>query len=333
MNSLYAKNEYRQLCSLGSTIPIFSKDWWLDVVCGPEKWNVAIVKNSDQIIASLPYYLTRKWGNNVIRMPALTQTMGPWIKYPEGQKYTNRLSFEKQVMTELIENLPPVSYFSQNFHYSITNWLPFYWRGYKQTTRYTYVIDDLSDLNRVFQEFKSNARGKIRKAGKLVEITVNGTLEDFYHINKKTFERQKLAIPYSLEFVQRMDKALRKHKAREIFFAIDANGRYHSALYLIWDEQSSYVHMVGEDYNLRSSGAGILLIWEAIKFTKEKLSLNRFDFEGSMIEPIEETRRSFGARQVPYFTISKDQRNYFIKAVMGVRPMAGRLARKLGFRR
>jgi hypothetical protein len=102
-----------------------------------------------------------------------------------------------------------------------------------------------------------------------------------------------------------MDKALSKRKAREIFFAVDSQGREHSALYLMWDNQSAYVHMVGEDYNLRSSGAGILLVWEAIKFTRETLGLNKFDFEGSMIEPIEEVRRSFGARQVPYFVISK----------------------------
>jgi len=333
MNSLYAKNEYRQLCSSESTIPIFFKDWWLDAVCGPENWDVTIVKNGEQIIATLPYFMTRKFLCNLIRMPPLTQTMGIWLKYPDNQKYSNRLGFEKEVMNKLINNMPRFDYFQQNFHYTVTNWLPFYWKGFKQTTRYTYIIKDLSDLDAVFDSFKSNIRGKIRKASKIVKIIVNGTLEDFYQINKKTFERQKLAIPYSLEFVQRMDEALRKHNAREIFFAVDTGGSYHSALYLIWDEQSSYVHLVGEDYNLRSSGAGILLIWEAIKFTKEKLSLNRFDFEGSMIEPIEETRRSFGARQVPYFTISKDQRNCFIKAMMGIRPMAGRLARKLGFRR
>ena len=65
------------------------------------------------------------------------------------------------------------------------------------------------------------------------------------------------------------------------------------------------MHMLGEDPQLRSSGAGILLAWEAMQYTKKELGLNRFDFLGSMIEPIEIVRRSLGGRQVPYFHITK----------------------------
>lgn len=320
-----AKNDYHELCRAEATIPIFSKDWWLDAICGPDNWDVALVKSGGQIIGSLPYYMTRQLGCKVIMMPRLTQNMGVWIRYPERQKYTSRLSLEKKLMTELIDSLPRFDYFQQSFHYTIVNWLPFYWRGFKQTTRYTYALEKLDDLDNVFQNFKSNIRGKIRKASKIVEATTGRNVEDFYRINKMTFERQNLPMPYSLEFVQRMDEALKKHNARNIFLAVDARGRVHSALYLIWDEQSSYVHLAGEDYKLRRSGAGILLVWEAIKFTREKVGLNRFDFEGSIIEPIEEVRRSFGARQIPYFTITKA--NLIGKTWRVLRSQAGRLAR------
>jgi hypothetical protein len=63
--------------------------------------------------------------------------------------------------------------------------------------------------------------------------------------------------------------------------------------------------MVGEDPALRSSGAGIRLIWEGILHTSEVLGLDRFDFVGSMIEGVERVRRDFGARQLPYFNITK----------------------------
>lgn len=55
----------------------------------------------------------------------------------------------------------------------------------------------------------------------------------------------------------------------------------------------------------RNNGAGILLIWEAIRFTKENLGLDTFDFEGSMLPNVEAIRRQFGAVQVPYFTVWK----------------------------
>lgn len=61
--------------------------------------------------------------------------------------------------------------------------------------------------------------------------------------------------------------------------------------------------MSGSDPILRSSGAISLLRWESIKYSSSVTK--SFDFEGSMIEPIERFMRSFGAIQTPYFAISK----------------------------
>ena len=160
---MVAKEKYRKLCITEPSIPIFSKDWWLDAVCGKDNWDVVVIEKGGQVIATMPFYLVKKYGMSMITMPKLTQTMGPWIKYPPNQKYTSRLSFEKRIMIDLINGLPHFDSFSQNFHYSITNWLPFYWHGFKQTTRYTYVIEDLKDLEEVVSRFKGNMRNKIRK--------------------------------------------------------------------------------------------------------------------------------------------------------------------------
>jgi hypothetical protein len=61
--------------------------------------------------------------------------------------------------------------------------------------------------------------------------------------------------------------------------------------------------MGGSDPELRNSGANSLCMWEAIKFASTVTKA--FDFEGSMIESVERFFRAFGARQVPYFQISK----------------------------
>lgn len=79
---------------------------------------------------------------------------------PYPGKYANRLSEEKQLMTELTEQLPRFDLFRQNFHYSITNWLPFYCKGFQQTTRYTYRLSDLSDLDAVWAGFRENSGEK-----------------------------------------------------------------------------------------------------------------------------------------------------------------------------
>ena len=164
---------------------------------------------------------------------------------------------------------------------------------------------ELDNLETVFDELKSSVRGKIRKAAELVSVTDKKELEDFYTLFCMTFERQKIKPPVTFDFLKKIDNALAQRNQRKIFYATDKDNKIHSALYLSWDHQSAYVHMVGEDPALRNSGAGILLIWKAIEFTKNELQLSTFDFLGSMLESVEPVRRSFGAKQMPYFQIYK----------------------------
>ena len=50
------KEKYSEFCQKEKNIPIFSKDWWLDAVCGENNWDVALVEKGGQIMASMPYY-------------------------------------------------------------------------------------------------------------------------------------------------------------------------------------------------------------------------------------------------------------------------------------
>lgn len=289
-------------------------------MCGEDCWDVCLVELDGRVIASMPYFVSRSQGFKKLVQPPLTQSLGPWIA-PSSAKYAKRLGREKDLMGQLISQLPKYHTFTQNWHYSVQNWLPFYWEGFKQSTRYTYVIEQLNDLDHVLSEFSSSYRNKIRKAEKLVSVEKGMALEQFYKLNTMTFERQGLSIPYSFEFLVKQDRALAEHHAREIFYAIDSDGAIHSALYLVWDDMSSYVHLVGENPSLRNSGAGIRLIWEAVKYTSQELGIEKLDFEGSMIEGVEQVRRDCGARQKPYFSISKTpslllQSGLFIKELL-----------------
>ena len=233
----------------------------------------------------------------------LTQTMGPWLKYPDSLKDSTILSFEKKIMTNLIDQLPENIFFVQNFNYSITNWLPFFWKGFKQTTRYTYVIEDISDPDKVFNSFKSEVRFQIRKAQKLVQVYSDDNLKEFFKIHCKTFKRQHLDSPYNLEVLKKIDKICKSRNCREILFAKDEQERIHCAIFLVWDANSIYYLMGGQDSELRSSGAQSLLIWEAIK--RYHTIAKCFDFEGSMVESIETFFRKFNPVQKPYFQIYK----------------------------
>ena len=280
-------------------LPLFIHPWYLDAVCTDGIWDAAVVEEKGEILAVLAYFRKWKYGFHYITMPPFVKFMGPFFA---GNP---TLTEQHDLLEKLIAQLPKVAAFTQNFYYNITNWLPFYWNGFQQTTRYSYRLD-ISDLDQVYNNIHRKRRRYIEKAEEQgLKTIISNDIELFYTVNKKSFDRQKMKIPYTLHQLKQHDTALAAHNAREIFFAQDAEGRTHSVVYLIWDAQSSYFHIAGDDPEWRNSGAGILLIWEVIRFTKEKLGLERFDFEGSMIQNVEYIRRQFGATQVPYFTVWK----------------------------
>jgi len=297
------KERYRELCEQESSIPIFSKDWWLDAVSG-DAWDVVLVEKKGTIQAALPFTARHRIGFTVIGQPALTQTLGPWLR-PSSAKYARQLSQEKALLQELFNQLPKYSQYSQNWHYSRLNWLPLYWLGYEQTTRYTYRLNELSNLDTLWESFEANIRTDIRKASNKHGVSVRNDLgiENFLNLNEKVFKRQNMNVPYTRNFIRRLDKAAAKNKARKIFIAEDEQGRHHAGVYLIWDDNTAYYLLGGGDPKLRNSGATSLCMWEAIKFAATVTK--SFDFEGSMLEPVERFFRAFGAIQTPYFKISK----------------------------
>jgi len=299
------KQYYRAFCLSEPGIPVFSQDWWLDAVCeGAKNWDVVLVERKGEIVASMPYYVVRKYGFIKFKQPPLTQNLGPWLR-PSDARNAKVLAEQKDLMQALIDQLPVFDHFEQNWSHLNSNWLPFYWRGFHQTTRYTYILPDLTDESSLWAGFSTNIRTDIRKAENRFKLKVRDDLglDIFLRLNKMTFSRQGKSLPYTEAFVHRLDAACNEHHCRKIWIAEDSEGHYHAGVYVVWDENSAYCLMIGGDPELRSSGATSLCMWHAIRHAATVTK--RFDFEGSMIEPVERFFRAFGSAQTPYFSISK----------------------------
>lgn len=300
------QEQYRRLCDGEPSIPLFAQAWWLDATCGENGWGVALVHEKGSVQAALPYQLRHRGGITLLGQPPLTQFLGPWLR-PFDKKEAVRLARQKDLMLALIEALPKFGRYAQNWSPSITNWLPFYWRGFHQTTRYTYVIDTLNDHDALWSNLQVNARTDIRKASNRYNVRLRDdpTLEDFLALTALTFARQGKAVPYRQEYVAKLDLACASRACRKIFIAEDDTGRAHAGAYIAWDAGCAHYLIGGGDPELRTSGATSFCLWEAVKFASTVSS--RFDFEGSMVEPIERFFRSFGARQAPYFQVTKER--------------------------
>jgi hypothetical protein len=315
------KEKYRILCE-AEPIPLFSQAWWLDAVCGEAGWDVCLIESGGIVVASMPYHVKSKLGFKVLSHPPLTQSLGPWFR-PIDAKPSKRLSAEKELMEGLIKQLPPHHFFQQNWHHSRTNWLPFYWEGFSQTTRYTYILHDISDAVLLWKGLQDSTRREIKKARDRFHLKVTDELgiEDFLELNRLTFARQNLPLPYSVDLIRRVDEACVRRQSRKIWIAVDPEGRHHAACYIVWASGTAYYLMGGGDSELRASGASSLCMWTAIE-NAATVAAN-FDFEGSMIEPIERFVRSFGAVQQPYHRVSRAN-SRLIRVGLGLKQAMGR---------
>lgn len=304
-----------------SDAPIFLQPWWLEVVA-PGRWDYAVVMRGDEIVAAMPY-AAKKWlGWTFIEGPAKTPYLGPWMR-PSSAKYAKRLAEQKDLIGELIDRLPRLGSFQQAFHPEIANWLPFYWKGFQQTTRYTYRIEDTSDLDAVWKDTTESVRTDIKKARKILTVKANHDFRSLLALHKKTWHRQGRSFTHSDAEMMALHNACLKHDCCQTFIARDAEGRQHAAAYFIWDKSTVYYYTSGADPELRTSGAGALLVWQGIELAFQKGLV--FDFEGSMHEPIERFFRSFGGRQVPYFVLSKTSSNLLPAVISLLRRTKGLL--------
>ncbi|MDH6533904.1 hypothetical protein M2101_000556 [Parabacteroides sp. PM5-20] len=323
------KDKYRLLCNTEKSIPLFSRDWWLDIVCGEANWDVLWIEQKGQVQAVLPFYVPykglktgfRQQRKGFISMPPYTQTMGPWFApIAKDTKYTTELGLRQALCKQFTERLQSYTFFLQNFHYDITDWLPFYWQGYKQTTRYTYILS-LTDTEKVWDNMSQHTRRNINKAQEKLQIKVikGIPVDDFLQIVKKTFKRQgKSSIP-NTSILKKIIISCREREQGDIWGGYDEVGNLHAAIFVAWQESAAYYIAGGGDPAYRDSGAHSLIMWEAIRFTADKSEL--FDFEGSMLPGVERFFREFGAKQIPYFTISKGKRSLLHRAYLKVKSL------------
>ncbi|WP_066890612.1 GNAT family N-acetyltransferase [Clostridium nigeriense] len=299
------KEKYLKFCEQ-INVNIFVQPFWLDAVVGSENWDVIVNEKGGKILGVLPYSFEKTKKGMIIKEGKITQKSGIYINYPQNQKYTSKLSFERKVINSLIGELErkDIKSYSQNFDYSFTNWLPFYWKNYNQTTRYSYIIEDTSNYEEIYNEIDSTTKNVIRKAEKVVKVKKGMTVEEFYKINKMTFDRKNMEMPYDISTLKKIDKVCNDRNCREIFYAEDEKNNIHAAIYVVWDKESMYYLLGGINPDYKNSNSTSLLLLEAIKSACD-MGI-KFDFEGSMNKDIEKFFSSFGGIQKQYFTIAKD---------------------------
>jgi hypothetical protein len=298
------KERYSAICEKYK-LPVFMQDWWMDSVCGPENWApVFALDGAGEVEAALVCYIYRKFGLRIIIPAPLTPFSGIWFR-PVHQRFKKHAENQRiiDLTAKLIAKIPNSIYTLQQFHFSFDNWLSFRWAGYSQSTRYTYFLDKLHDLEQIQDNFKGSTRTAIKKAETFLSVVSSDDAVELFELVNAELTAKRVKFPLKKAAFLSLDEALKARHCSRIFFAIDDNGKKHAALYTVWDDHTTYLLLTAVNRVHQNGSALSFLIWNAIKDAAERG--NAFDFEGSSLQHIEPFFRSFGGEPKSYYRITK----------------------------
>lgn len=291
------------------TNSIFEESWWLNTVA-PGRWKEIVIEKDGKIAARWAFcsYKSR------IIMPVLTQTCSPWFLLDVKKSERENNEYMKPIINELLEKVNSYKSISIMLDSTIGYFLPFYWNGFHITPMITYQISALNNLETVFNNFSKNIRRDIKSAEKKLHISYEFSAEILYSIMEKTFSEQKRKYPIDRGVIDNIIQNSREHNAGQMISAIDADGNVHAAAFFLYDKRRCYYLIGGKDPSYKNSNGLTLVIWEGIKFASTVSEI--FDFEGSMIEGIENYFRRFAGKPVVYYHITRQNMFFDIADIM-----------------
>lgn len=305
------KERYSEWSAAQEYVPLFMMPWWMDAVCAGKEWDVLLAEDSEgNIVGAMPYLLRKRLWYKYILMPQQTPVGGIWV--------TPDITADKwktaEVCRQIKEQLDGMglAYYYQQFLPGSLCVDALQALGFKKKERVTYRVDDLSDLNKLIESFSKNKRRQLQKALSL-HAERNMDIEDFYRFHTQCLAARKRKISYTREFLLVLERKAKRFNQCEILSICDADGHVHAAAFLVWDKSYMYYLIPAYDPTYADSGAGALLVLEAMKRAREKHVM--FDFEGSMSKGTAKHYKQFASTPTPYYAVEKYYKPIFRLAI------------------
>lgn len=292
---------YRDFCATRDDIPVFMKPHWLDAVCGSDAWQGLLASDDSGVVrGAWAIHVKRKMGMHAIILPPLTFFTGIWLDVDMSLPVDKQIDMRHVLLADLESQLPAYTVFEQKFHHPLQDWLPFYWRGYRQETRYTYRFAKV-DMEVIGKNVSKSFRRNLRRADRIFSVEVSKDVPAFYSLVREVFDIRKESIPFTQHTVEKIFGALHGRDECRIYKATEPEGASASIM-VVWDATTTY-YILGGRKGSNTRGATNLLIWAALEDAAQRG--HAFDFEGSMIGGVNRFFRSFGAEMVPYLYVYK----------------------------
>ena len=305
----------------------FEEGWWLDLV-SPGKWKEVVVKRKkgevEEIIARLPYIEQK----GKLSLPCYTQTLGIWIddEFRKPRRGNAHLNSQKEMIHELVQQLPSKGNIDLIFDCSQEYILPFRWEGFAIEPRFSYRIRNLENISEVESNFSKNVKRDYNRGGKLLRIDDSSeSIQEFLHLQNLTYERQGRKNPVDNKLTEKIISKTIEIGHGHLILARDSDNKAHAGCFMLYDDRICYHLMSGQDTSFGNDGAMPFLLYNEIMFAKDHSKA--FDFEGSMVEGIEQVYRRYGGDMITLWHVT---RKGFISECMD--QMKPRIKRILGYK-
>ena len=291
INSLNGANEdsWNELVTRSKEGSVFAQSAYLEALS--VKPELISIKSNLEIVAGI---LLPKNAIGLRTNPILAKNLG-LIYSPELSDKQRR-----SVAEIVAKECRVFSSFDYNFSVGFDDWLAFHWQGFRQTTRYTYRIAPTrqDDWRMNLAGNTKNDTSHAERSGVFIHDVDNSS--NLIDLVTGTFARQGAKSPLRKSKLSAFIDSLLRLKIATIKEAVDPHGNCMAALCLARDEKAEFLILSGfREGAIR--GTTSLLIAAAVD---QCLDAGRiFDFEGSMIKPIEKFYRGFGGALTPYHRI------------------------------
>lgn len=219
---------------------------------------------------------------------------------PFAGKPTSRVSRQRRAATALIPALRASRGFDYSFSPGFVDWLPFHWNGYAQETRYSYRIA-AGQVGAWREQADSRLRNDLQRAARAgLRFDPAAPLSELIELAGRTYRRQGAAPPFR---EARMEAALRSVIAAgsgSTGCVRSPEGKAAAIALTLQDRRAAFLTITGYADDAKPGATSLLIASLIDKALADGID---FDFEGSMIQPIEAYYRGFGGMLMPYFRI------------------------------
>ena len=255
---------------------LFHEHWWLSAVGGGRIREVT-VKSGERVVGRLPFTDARSMGLRISRMPAFTHVLGPLVDTGSGKLQT-QLRRHYAITTDLIDQLPHFTFFTQTFESSTTNALAFQGRGFDVSTQYTFQINCRDTLANIWGGMRDKTRNLIRRADEEYSVRSLDDPEHFIAFYLDNLRKIGHKNRMRFEYFPTVFSECKARGSGELLAAFAQNGMPAAMVFLVWGPEIMYYLLSTRAPDITNNDAISLLLWKAMHRAHQMKKI--FDLDG-----------------------------------------------------